>query len=175
MVKKMASEYAKLTDELKSKMKAAYVVGEPNAEGFRRTKTIEQLAEENNVSINTLYKAAQRDGWREQKDNFQAEFEAEIEAQRIDEFARESKVLDSSSLNLAKAILVTVGQKIKSNQETERGGEEGMTSSQLQSLSTASLNAQKLAKLALGEPTENTSINAKIAAYELQFTDDPES
>tara|TARA_R100001244_G_scaffold132160_2_gene107353 strand:+ start:369 stop:884 length:516 start_codon:yes stop_codon:yes gene_type:complete len=170
----MASEYAKLTDELKSKMKSEYVVGDANDEGFRRTKTIEQLAEENNVSINTLYKAAQRDGWREQKDNFQAEFEAEIEAQRIDEFAKESKALDSSSLNLAKAIFITVGNKIRANQESERSGEEGMTSSQLQSLSTASLNAQKLAKLALGEPTENTTINAKIAAYELQFTDDPE-
>ena len=170
----MASEYSKLTDDLKAKMKAAYVVGEANDEGFRRTKTIEQLAEENNVSINTLYKAAQRDGWRDQKDKFQAEFEAEIEAQRIEEFAKESKLLDSSSLNLAKAILVTVGQKIKAKQEAERGGEEGMTSSHLQSLSTASLNAQKLAKLALGEPTENTSINAKVSAYEISFTDETE-
>ena len=67
-----------------------------------------------------------------------------------------------------------MGNKIRANQESERSGEEGMTSSQLQSLSTASLNAQKLAKLALGEPTENTTINAKIAAYELQFTDEPE-
>ena len=49
-----------------------------------------------------------------------------------------------------------------------------MTSSHLQSLSTASLNAQKLAKLALGEPTENTSINAKVSAYEISFTDETE-
>ena len=83
-------------------------------------------------------------------------------------------MLDSSSLNLAKAILVTVGQKIKANQEAERVGDEGLSSTHLQSLSTASLNAQKLAKLALGEPTENTSINAKVSAYEISFTDETE-
>ena len=77
-------------------------------------------------------------------------------------------------MNLAKAIFITVGNKIRTNQESERNGEEGMTSSQLQSLSTATLNAQKLAKLALGEPTENTTINARVAAYEVEFTDTPE-
>ena len=41
----MASEYAKLTDELKAKMKFDYVQGDINEEGFRRTKTIEQLSD----------------------------------------------------------------------------------------------------------------------------------
>jgi hypothetical protein len=170
----MASEYAKLTDELKAKMKFDYVQGDINEEGFRRTKTIERLSEEHNVSIHTLYKAAQREGWKDQKLNFQADLEAELEAQRIQEFAQESKILDSSSLNLAKAMLATVGQKIRAHQEAERLGNEGISTHQLQSLSTASLNAQKLAKLALGEPTENTTLNARIGAYELTFTDETE-
>ncbi len=41
-------------------------------------------------------------------------------------------------------------------------GKKGMIPSQLNALANAALNAQKIAKLALGETTENLNINANI-------------
>ena len=51
-------KYRKITSQLKEKMRIAYVQGDVDIQGFRRLSTIEELAEENKLSKNTLYKMA---------------------------------------------------------------------------------------------------------------------
>ena len=63
-IQKMASKkskYKKITNQLKEILRAAYVQGELDPQGFRRVATIEELANDNQLSVNTLYKLAQRE------------------------------------------------------------------------------------------------------------------
>ena len=89
-IQKMASKkskYKKITNQLKEILRAAYVQGELDPQGFRRVATIEELANDNQLSVNTLYK-----------------------------LALESKKFDSACLNIAKALLARVGNVIRQQQ-----------------------------------------------------------
>ena len=66
------TNYAKITPELKDSLRDSYVRGETDSSGFRKVSTIEQLAETHNLSVNTLYKLAQRENWKLDRDNFES-------------------------------------------------------------------------------------------------------
>ncbi len=71
----------------------SYVQGDIDPRGFRRTATIEDLADLHELSKNTLYKLAQRDDWKFQQEKFQKEYEEKLDQQRIKEFSVEAKNL----------------------------------------------------------------------------------
>jgi len=161
-LQKMTSKdtnYAKITPELKDSLRDSYVRGETDSSGFRKVSTIEQLAETHNLSVNTLYKLAQRENWKLDRDNFESDLNQKIDSQRAKEFALESKKFDSACINIAKAVLNKIGSKIR---DTQDGSNSDFTTQQLDQITGAALKVQKFAKLALGETTDNININADI-------------
>ena len=165
-IQKMASKkskYKKITNQLKEILRAAYVQGELDPQGFRRVATIEELANDNQLSVNTLYKLAQRENWKFQQQQFQKEHQDELDLQRAKEFALESKKFDSACLNIAKALLARVGNVIRQQQNANL---RDFTPQQLDSMAGAALKTQKFAKLALGESTDNINVNGSIQENE---------
>jgi hypothetical protein len=152
-------KYKKITSELKELLRVAYVQGEVDPQGFRRVATIENLADEHDLSVNTLYKLAQRENWKLEQEQFQKKYQEKLDNQRAKEFALESKKFDSACLNIAKALIARVGTNIRDaqNQNTKE-----FTPQQLDSLAGAAMKIQKFAKIALGESTEQININANI-------------
>ena len=73
------SKYKKITSALKEKLRTQYVQGELDSQGFRRLESIENLADENQLSKNTLYKLAQREKWKEQQQQFQAKYQETLD------------------------------------------------------------------------------------------------
>ena len=165
-IQKMASKkskYKKITNQLKEILRAAYVQGELDPQGFRRVATIEELANDNQLSVNTLYKLAQRENWKFQQQQFQKEYQDELDLQRAKEFALESKKFDSACINIAKALLARVGNVIRQQQNANL---RDFTPQQLDSMAGAALKTQKFAKLALGESTDNINVNGSIQENE---------
>ena len=152
-------KYKKITPALKDKLRLLYVQGDIDPQGFRRLSSIEELADENKLSKNTLYKLAQRENWKFQQEKFQKQYEDELDAQRIKEFTVESKKLDSACLNIAKALLARVGSVIRN---TQNASIKDFTPQQLDSMASAALKTQKFAKLALGESTSNINVNGNL-------------
>ena len=58
--------------------------------------------------------------------------------------------------------MATVGQGIRRNTEEINQGNLGLPPTQLNALANTALTAQKIAKLALGETTENVNLNANF-------------
>tara|TARA_R100000773_G_scaffold22815_1_gene20128 strand:+ start:25912 stop:26460 length:549 start_codon:yes stop_codon:yes gene_type:complete len=152
----------KLTAELKEKIRIEYVQGFESETGERKLFNIDELAKKHDVAQTTLYRAAQTDGWKQQRQEFQQEYLTRLDAERAENLVSESKKFDNTSLSLAKLLMATVGQQLRKNQEAEQSGGKGINPSQLYSLSNAALSAQRLAKLALGEATTNVNVNANI-------------
>ena len=136
-------KYKKITSELKEQLRVSYVQGDIDPQGFRRTATIEDLADLHKLSKNTLYKLAQREDWKFQQDRFQKEYEEKLDQQRIKEFSVEAKKLDSACLNIAKALLARCGNVIRN---TQNASIKDFTPQQLDSMASAALKTQKFAK-----------------------------
>ena len=160
MVKK--SKYIKLTDDLKSEIRILYVQGFDDESGNRKTYTLDELALKFNIAKSTLYRNAQQDNWKAQREQFQQEYLIGLDKQRQKDLTEESKKFDTNSINLAKALLTTVGQNLARNNQELNEGKKGMIPSQLHALANAALSAQRLAKLALGEVTHNVEINGNL-------------
>jgi hypothetical protein len=152
----------KLTNDKKIKIRNLYVQGMSDEQGNRTTYTLDQLYKEHNVAKSTLYRVAQKENWKLERDKFQEKYLADLDAQRTKDLTEESKKFDINSLNLAKALMATVGQNIRSNTENINNGNKHFQPSQLHALANAALASQKLAKLALGETTENVNLNANL-------------
>ena len=156
-------KYKKITALLKDRLRVAYVQGELDTQGFRKTSSIEELANNNSLSKNTLYKLAKRENWKFQQEKFQKEYLDKLDNQRLKEFSVESKKFDFACLNIAKAILARVGSVIKNSQSASI---KDFTPQQLDSLASAAMKTQKFAKLALGESTDNINLNGNLQENE---------
>ena len=154
--------YKKLTNDLKSEIRVLFVQGFDDESGNRKTYTLEELALKFNIAKSTLYRNAQKDDWKTQREQFQQEYMFELDVQRKKDLTEESKRFDTNSINLAKALLTTVGQNLTKNNQEVNEGKKGLVPTQLNALANAALSAQRLAKLALGEVTHNVEINGSI-------------
>jgi len=150
----------RFTIELRETMRDEFVQGISDEKGIRKYPTIEELVKKHKVPKTTVYRYAQKEDWKQQRKDFQAGFSEKKDAKKIKALAGEGKQLDLTSVNLAKAIMITVGKQLAKNSALEERGMEGLTGHQINALSNSALNAQKLAKLALGENTEKVSIDA---------------
>ena len=85
-----------------------------------------------------------------------------LDAERQKEMVKESKNLDSNALTMAKIMFNEIGLLFQENNTKRQQGSPTMTTQMLNQIATASLQAQKLGKLALGESTENMKLNAEV-------------
>tara|TARA_R110002012_G_scaffold94189_1_gene228104 strand:+ start:172 stop:729 length:558 start_codon:yes stop_codon:yes gene_type:complete len=153
----MSNKTKNLDPTLKELIRNEFVHGSENADGKRVLYTIRDLANKHNLGESTLYRHAQTEGWKAQQDKFQAEYLAELDVVRTKELVEQSKKFDSRSLVIAEQILGHVSSSIKA-----ADSEDKVTPNMLNTLAEATYKIQKVAKLALGESTENMNLNAKI-------------
>ena len=150
----------KLTDTLKEKIRTEFVQGLEEESGERKLLTLDGLIQKYKVAKTTLYRHSQKEGWKDQRESFQEEYLIKLDKERTNTLVGESKKFDNTSINLAKLLLATVAQQLRRNQDAEVAGGKTINPSQLNALSNAALSAQRLAKLALGESTQNVKLDA---------------
>ena len=157
MPKQKKSTAKKFTPEIKEQIKIKFIQGIEDNAGGRKLFSLDHLCLDYGVAKSTVYRHSQKENWKQAQIDFQNEFIKELNIRRQKEMADESVNFDKTSLQIAKAIMGQIGMVIRKNQET---GE--VIPHHLTALSTAATNAQKIAKLALGEATENMNLNADI-------------
>lgn len=153
---------AKYPEELWQRVRAAYVQGVEDENGFRRFPTYQQLEAEFNVNYGTIALRCKKEGWQEERAIFERKLKEDIDAKKRKELLKASVEFDSSSLKLAKAIQAEIGQLLVAAQYERQKIAQGLeperkifTSSALSSMAMALATAQKVGRLALGESTEN--------------------
>jgi hypothetical protein len=154
-----------LADEVRLKVRDEFVHGYVNEEGTRVFPTLEALAKRHDLAKSTLYNYSSSEGWQEQKNRYQTELQQRIDSERMDKMVSESKRLDDSCIQIAQAMLGTVGRKLQKAIELERSNPNlfGMDSGELGQLSHVTANAQKIGKLALGQAQEISKVAADVS------------
>tara|TARA_R100000781_G_scaffold114556_1_gene85665 strand:+ start:91 stop:654 length:564 start_codon:yes stop_codon:yes gene_type:complete len=150
----------KITAKTKNQIRENFIYGIEN-DGVREFPTLDALIKKHKVAKSTLYRLAQSENWKFQREQHQVKFEKEIEKKRLERRVEESINFDNSSINLAKGIYSTIAKMLSENTNRINQGKLGMPSNQLRSLVSAAATAQRIAKLALGESTENINANVK--------------
>lgn len=149
----------KITPNLKLKMRNEFVQGYDGAEE-RVFPNLDEIINKHAVAKSTLYRLASSENWKQQRAEFQQEYLTKLDQKRNKDLIKESKNFDNSSINLAKGIYSAVAQIMQDNNAKVQQGNAPLPPQAIRSLASAAATAQRIAKLALGESTEN--INASV-------------
>ena len=150
----------KLTPTLKLKLRNEFVQGYDGAEE-RTFPNLDELIKKHKVAKSTTYRLASSENWKQQRAEFQSKYTTELDEKRNKELIKESKNFDNSSINLAKGIYSSVAQTLQENTRRINEGNAPLPPQAIRALSSAAATAQRIAKLALGESTENINANVK--------------
>tara|TARA_R110000764_G_scaffold29705_1_gene69465 strand:+ start:4920 stop:5477 length:558 start_codon:yes stop_codon:yes gene_type:complete len=152
------SNTRKLTPTLLEEIRNKFVQGIEANTGGRKLFTIDQLATDYGIPKPTLYKHAKKDDWTIKQKQFQDAFLIELDARRRKELVQESINFDKTSLAIAKGIMGQIGKVLSKNAAPDKD----VQPQTLVGLSSAATNAQKVAKLALGETTDNMEVITNV-------------
>ena len=144
-------KYKKITQAQKLEIADYYINGWTDDEGNLQSPTISQLAEKYEMSEHTLYKMAKQGDWKAKQQEQIVKYQQEISKKKREKLSLEGVAIDDRIINVSKQLLDKVVTNIH-NKET-------LSPYQIDSLASASLKIQKMAKLALGESTENINID----------------
>lgn len=157
-----------MTPHLKGKIRKEFVYGIDN-QGKIEYPTLDSLIKKHKVAKATLYRHASNEDWKLARDNHQNDYERELEKTRLKNRIKESATFDESSINIAKGVYSNVAKILQTNSQNLAQGAMGLNPSQLRALTSTVAIAQKIAKLALGEATDNTNVN--ITQDDARFTE----
>ena len=149
----------KLTDSVKAEIRDMYVRGVQSPDGTIKLPTIAELADAHDVNESTLYRHSHADNWKVEREQFQGRLTQEKDDRRRAELVEAAVEFDRTSLVMARSIMAPAGGVMR---RLGRGGDDGITPAQLSHISSAVTNAQRIGKLALGEATDNMSLNANV-------------
>lgn len=155
----------KLTDELRMDIRDEYIHGYHNEDGVRVFPTIDSLVKRHGVSRPTLYRAAKKNDWQKQKNNYQSQLQVMQDQERLESMLESGKKLDDNALAIAQAMLTRVGRRLQEaiRREQEAPDEVDMTAVEMRELSTVVATAQKIGKLALGQAQEISRVSADVS------------
>lgn len=154
----------KITEELGQIIRDEFVHGVQDEKGARLFPTVEGLAKKHDVSRATLYRRSTDGEWQKQKNHFQSELQAAVDDARMERMVEDAKKLDDSCVQLSMGIINAVGRRLQRTLEIERGNpdDEGITSIELSHLAGATVQAQRIGKLALGQAQEISKVSADV-------------
>ena len=154
----------KLTDELRMEIRDEFVHGTSNEEGVRAFPSIDQLYQRHDVARPTLYRAAKREDWQKQKNQYQSELQTKQDHERLEAMLKSGKRLDDNALAIAQAMLTKIGRRLQQAMALEQSDPDSELISpvELKDLSVVAANAQKIGKLALGEATDISKVSADV-------------
>jgi hypothetical protein len=148
----------KFQEGTKVLIKQEYVEGSVGKDGVRVYLSIAKLAENYNVKRSTVYKVSLKDNWQSQRKQFQDTLEEEIRQNRVAVFTRASKELDDHAIDIGTKLLSFVANKL-----VIAGT---LKAYEIKELSLAAATAQKIGKLALGEPQEINKVSSDATTPE---------
>ncbi len=145
-----------------------FVHGYVDGDGVRKYPTIEALHKKHDVARATLYRISENENWQSQKNNYQTELRVRLDEERMERMISENKRLDDSCSQIAMGVITSIGRKIQRELELSRQNPsyEGLDSIQLNQLSSAMAQAQKVGKLALGQAQEISKVSADVSQPE---------
>tara|TARA_R100000773_G_scaffold1465_4_gene2160 strand:- start:560 stop:1120 length:561 start_codon:yes stop_codon:yes gene_type:complete len=156
----------KLTPTIKNKLRNDFVQGfvEDDVTIF---PTLDDVIKKYRVAKSTVYRVAQKESWKIQKESFYNEYLKKLDQKRASAMADKSKKVDDQTLKLTDALFVTIAQNLSQNNNDIQNGKKGLPPPQITALAQALSITQKSAKLALGEATHNidATINENNDAY----------
>lgn len=153
----MNKKVAKLDKTIKEKIRNLYVQGFDNEQGERVMYSLAELAKQFSVGQSTLYRHARNEDWKIQQDQFQAEYLSELDEKRREVLVQDSVKFDSDTLDISKTLLRQIASLIKESEERK-----SITPNLLSTIAEATYKVQRVAKLALGEATDNMNLNANV-------------
>ena len=162
MAKTQKRDYKYHSEAQKQQMLEYFVYGYTTEDGLWKQPTIKELSDKFEISYNTVYKLAQRDDWQGQAKKYVAEYHNQIAKTKRQELSKHGIEIDSKIIDITKTILNQVMKGL------EQKGKE-ISGWKLDNFASASLKAQKMAKLALGEPTENMKVETVDATQSETF------
>jgi|TARA_Y100001938_G_C7998848_1_gene383576 hypothetical protein len=152
----------KLDENLSQKIFLEYCEGVVQEDGKKVTVGLDHLANKYNVSRATLFRKSKKEDWSKKRIDFISKTREKITENRTKEIADEARKLDQASLRIASGFLSKVANKLVQDQAAEQSGMPVLSPEQLRSLSAVAMNAQRIGKLALGEASEITKVNADV-------------
>lgn len=153
----MSKKPTKLTDTIKEKIRNLYVQGIDDEHGDRILYSLDELAKKFNIAQSTLYRNAKNESWKIERDRFQNEYQNKLDQERQKTLVKESRQFDQTAFNISKALMGQVGMTIRRAQE-----QDNFTPRMVKEIAEATYQIQRIGKLALGEPTENLNLNARV-------------
>lgn len=164
----MGSEMSnhKLKDEIVSAMRNDFVHGYINDEGVRVFPLAKELSERYGVAQSTLYKYIEKRDWQSEKNRVQTEIELKNDSERMERLTKSGKKFDDKSLTAAERMMAKVNRRLSIGfkLEEDEPNSFGIPTAELKELSIIAINAQKLAKLALGQAQEISKVSADISS-----------
>jgi len=156
----------KLKDEVVSAMRNDFVHGYINDEGVRVFPLAKELSERYGVAQSTLYKYIEKRDWQSEKNRVQTEIELKNDSERMERLTKSGKKFDDKSLTAAERMMAKVNRRLSIGFKLEEGEPNsfGIPTAELKELSIVAINAQKLAKLALGQAQEISKVSADISS-----------
>ena len=162
MVKTKKRDYKYHSEAQKQQMCDDFVHGYTTEDGFWKQPTVKEISDKFNISYNTVYKLAQRDEWQEKAKDYASKYYNQIAKVKRQELSKHGVEIDTKIIDITKNILNQVMKGL------EQKGKE-ISGWKLDNFASASRKAQKMAKLALGEPTENMKVETVDATQSETF------
>lgn len=152
-----------IDDKLNETLRLEFVEGYEDNAGVRVYPTLDALIKRHDVPKNTVYRRAKDQSWQEQRNQWQATYQAKVNKDRATKAAKDADAMDSASINIAKASLSVVMRRVNATFRAERGDEGSnaadiVSVTELRDLVETGLKAQKMGKLALGEASEISKV-----------------
>lgn len=160
------SSRTKLTEELKTKLRTEFVQGIELETGERQHFSIEDLIKKYNVAPATLYRASQAESWKALREQFNIELQEKINAERQKMIAKESVRFDDKFMTKANEVIDQISYYLLMNEDAINDRTNPLPPTQILALTNSLLAAQKLAKISMGEITENINVQSTIKEAE---------
>ena len=156
-----------IDDQLNETLRLEFVEGYEDNAGVRVYPTLDALIKRHDVPKNTVYRRAKDQGWQEQRNQWQATYQAKVNKDRATKAAKDADAMDSASINIAKASLSVVMRRVNATFRAERGDEGSSAAdivsvTELRDLVETGLKAQKMGKLALAVVTADRRQRSKL-------------
>lgn len=157
-----------LADEIKLKIRDEFIHGYTNDAGVRQYPTVEALAKRHDLAKSTLYNYSKDEQWQIQKNQYQSELQDRVDAERLERMVEAGNRLDTNSIQIANAMLGRVAKRLQqaASMENEVPSLQVIDSVELRDLSGATINAQRIGKLALGQAQEISKVSADVRSPE---------
>tara|TARA_Y100001937_G_scaffold30033_1_gene43315 strand:- start:2202 stop:2762 length:561 start_codon:yes stop_codon:yes gene_type:complete len=156
----------KWTDEIKLKIREDFVNGVYNEDGLLTWPSMDALIKRYKVARATAYKYHHKEGWQAEKNRVQTVISQKRDEERTAQLIDEGKKMDLMSMDVARTALQIVKKRYERCQAEDNRQIESLTNGELQQLSVVATNAQRIAKLALGEAQEISKVAADVSTPE---------